>query len=88
MSVLRNIADGLRFLFRKEQVSRELDEELNGFLEMAVDEKVKQGMRSEGASKSARKLSTRQDGNRLRRRCGGICGLPCVCCAKIRVLPP
>ena len=28
MSVLRNIADGLRFLFRKEQVSRELDEEL------------------------------------------------------------
>jgi len=28
---------------RKEQVSRELDEELNGFLEMAVEEKVKQG---------------------------------------------
>jgi len=35
MSVLRNIADGMRALFRKEQVSRELDEELNGFLEMA-----------------------------------------------------
>ena len=44
MSVLRNIADGLRSLYRKEQVSRELEDELNGFLEMAVDEKVKQGM--------------------------------------------
>jgi hypothetical protein len=34
----------LRALFRKEQVSQELDEELNGFLEMAVEEKMKLGM--------------------------------------------
>jgi len=54
MSVLRNIADGLRFLFRKEQVSRELDEELNGFLEMAVDEKVKQGMSRKDALRAVR----------------------------------
>ena len=44
MSLLRSIASGLRSLFRKEQVSRELDEELNGFLEMAAEEKMKQGM--------------------------------------------
>src|SRR5947207_298863 len=54
MSVLRNIADGLRFLFRKEQVSRELDDELNGFLEMAVDEKVKQGMSRKDALRAVR----------------------------------
>jgi hypothetical protein len=44
MSVLRNISSGLRALFRKEQVSQELDEELNSFLEMATEEKLKQGM--------------------------------------------
>ena len=44
MSLLRSLSDGLRFLFRKEQVSRELDEELNGFLEMAVEEKMKRGL--------------------------------------------
>src|SRR5256884_8294791 len=54
MSLLRNIADGLQALFRKEQVSRELDEELNGFLEMAVDEKVKQGMSRKDALRAVR----------------------------------
>jgi len=44
MSLLRSMADGLRSLFRKEQVSQELDEELNGFLEMAAEEKMNQGM--------------------------------------------
>src|SRR6266478_1446687 len=54
MSVLRNITDGMRALFRKEQVSRELDEELGGFLEMAVDEKVKQGMSRKDALRAVR----------------------------------
>jgi len=44
MLVLRKIASGLRSLFEKERVSQELDEELNGFLEMAAEEKIKQGM--------------------------------------------
>jgi len=35
---------GLRSLFRKEQVDRELDQELRAYLEMAVDEKIKQGI--------------------------------------------
>src|SRR5882724_4342194 len=54
MSVLRNLSGGLRFLFRKEQVSRELDEELNGFLEMAVEEKMKQGMSRKDALRAVR----------------------------------
>src|SRR5580704_14042047 len=54
MSVLRNIAGGLRSLFRKEQVSRELDEELNGYLEMAAEEKMKQGMNRKDALRAVR----------------------------------
>jgi macrolide transport system ATP-binding/permease protein len=54
MFLLRNIAGGLRSLFRKEQVSRELDEELNGFLEMAAEEKMKQGMSRKDALRAVR----------------------------------
>ena len=43
MSVLRSITSGIRTLFRKERLGQELDEELNGFLEMAAEEKMKQG---------------------------------------------
>jgi hypothetical protein len=34
MSLLRNLSDGLRSLFRKKRVEGELDEELRGFLEI------------------------------------------------------
>jgi len=44
MSLLQNVAVGLRSLFQKEQVSHELDEELNGFLDMAAAEKMKNGL--------------------------------------------
>src|SRR6266403_1182439 len=54
MSLLRNIAIGLRSLFRKERVSHELDEELNGFLEMAAEEKMKQGMSRKDALRAVR----------------------------------
>ena len=54
MSLLRSIADGLRSLFRKEQVNRELDEELNAFLQMAADEKMKQGMSRKDALRAVR----------------------------------
>jgi hypothetical protein len=54
MSLLRNITSGLRSLFRKEQVSRELDEELNGFLEMAAGEKMKNGMSRKDALRAVR----------------------------------
>ena len=54
MSLLRNIAGGLRSLFRKERVSQQLDEELNGFLEMAAEEKMKQGMSRKDALRAVR----------------------------------
>jgi len=54
MSLLRSLSDGLRALFRKEQVSQELDEELNGFLEMAAEEKMKEGMSRKQALRTVR----------------------------------
>lgn len=52
--MLRNIASGLRSLFRKAQVDRELDEELGAFLEMAAQEKTKQGISREDALRAVR----------------------------------
>src|SRR5260370_11843269 len=54
MSLLRSLFQGLRSLFRKEQANEELDEELNGFLEMAVEEKMKQGMSRKDALRAVR----------------------------------
>src|SRR6266702_5024452 len=54
MSFLRNITTGLRSLFRKKRVSQELDEELNGFLEMAAEEKMKEGMSRKDALRAVR----------------------------------
>src|SRR5499425_152294 len=44
MSLLRNLASGLRSLFRKEQVDRDLGEELRAYQEMAAEEKMRDGM--------------------------------------------
>jgi predicted permease len=54
MSILRSAASGLRSLFRKEQVSKELNEELNGFLEMAAEEKMQRGMSRQDALREVR----------------------------------
>jgi hypothetical protein len=54
MSVLRSMAAGLRSLFRKERAEMELDEELTGFLEMAAEEKMKEGMTRQEALRAAR----------------------------------
>jgi putative ABC transport system permease protein len=54
MSLLRNITSGLRSLFQKEQVDRELDEELRAYQEMATDEKMKQGMSRKEALRAVR----------------------------------
>src|SRR5438045_2842880 len=54
MSLLQHIASGLRSLLRKERVSRELDEELNGFLDMAAEEKMKHGMSRKDALRAVR----------------------------------
>ena len=54
MSFLRSLGSGLRFLFRKEQVNRELDEELGEYLEMATNEKMKHGMSRQEALRAVR----------------------------------
>jgi predicted permease len=54
MSLLRSLSDGLRSLFRKERLDRELNEELNSFLDMAAEEKMKQGMSRKGAFRAVR----------------------------------
>src|ERR671923_14606 len=54
MSFLRNMASGLRSLFRKEQVDRELDEELRAYQEMAAEEKMKGGMGRKEALRAVR----------------------------------
>jgi hypothetical protein len=54
MSLLRSLLRGLRSLVRKEQVSKESDDELNGFLEMAADEKMKEGMSHKDALRAVR----------------------------------
>jgi putative ABC transport system permease protein len=54
MSMLRSITSGLRSLFRKERASQELDEELNGFVEMAAEEKMKEGASRKDAFREVR----------------------------------
>src|SRR5207248_1595485 len=54
MSLFRNFAIGLRSLFRKNQVDRELDEELGAYLEMEAAEKMRQGVSRKDALRAVR----------------------------------
>ncbi|PYU43203.1 MAG: hypothetical protein DMG54_13695 [Acidobacteria bacterium] len=54
MSLMRNVASGLRRLFRKGRSEGELDEELRGFLQMAAEEKIQQGMSRKDALRAVR----------------------------------
>ena len=54
MSFLWNITKGLRSLFRKERVERELDEELRAYQQMAAEEKMKDGMSRKEALRAVR----------------------------------
>ena len=54
MSLLRNLARGMQSLVRKEQVGRELDEELRAYQEMAAEEKMKDGMSRKEALRAVR----------------------------------
>src|SRR6184192_4573619 len=54
MSLFRNFATGLRSLFRKNQVDRELDEELGAYLEMEAAEKMREGMSRKEAVRAVR----------------------------------
>src|SRR5580704_6997284 len=54
MSMLRKITSGLRSLFRKERVDQELNEEFGAYLEMAAEEKIRQGMTRKDALRAVR----------------------------------
>jgi len=59
MSLLGNITSGLRSLFRKEQVDRELNEELGAYLEMeaaAPGKSCRQSARDAAAERGASTL--------------------------------
>ncbi len=53
-SVIRNLTAGLRGLFRRREADEELDSELRQYLDAAVTEKIKAGMRREDALRAAR----------------------------------
>ena len=54
MSLLPTMFGGLRSLFRKQRVEKELDDELRGFLDMAAEEKMKRGMSRNDALRAVR----------------------------------
>jgi MacB-like periplasmic core domain len=54
MSLFRNFGIGLRSLFRRNQVDRELDEELSAYLEMEAAEKIRQGVSRNDALREVR----------------------------------
>jgi len=70
MSLLRSMAGGLRSLFRKERVRRELDEELNGFLEMAAEEKDEGGDEPQGCA--SRRAPGAGESRSLRRKSSAL----------------
>jgi predicted permease len=51
---LQSIVAGIRALFRKKQVEQEMDEELRGYLDADVKEKMRSGMSHEQALRAAR----------------------------------
>ena len=67
--MLRSLSNGLRWLFRKERVEGELDEELRGFVEMAAERKDEGGYEPQGGA------SRRTAGPGKSRAYKGICPL-------------
>ena len=54
MSAWRTVTRGLRTLFRRDDVERDLDDELQHYLEMATRENVRRGMSPDDAERAAR----------------------------------
>jgi macrolide transport system ATP-binding/permease protein len=54
VSSLRNVAGGLRRLFRKKEAEEELDEELRAYVDMATEDKIKRGMSRGDAFRAVR----------------------------------
>ncbi|UCG87999.1 MAG: permease, partial [Gemmatimonadota bacterium] len=54
MLVYKRILNTLRSLFRKQELDRDLDEELRSYLDLLTEEKVRAGMSPEQARRAAR----------------------------------
>jgi predicted permease len=54
MGMLGNLSQGIRSLFRRQALEREMDEELREFVEASAAEKVRHGMSAEQAARAAR----------------------------------
>ena len=54
MGLLSNIARGIRSLFHRDHIEREMDDELRGFVEASTADKVSRGMPAEQAARAAR----------------------------------
>ena len=54
MGLLSNIAQGIRSLFHRNRIEREMDDELRGFLEASTADKLRRGMPADQAARTAR----------------------------------
>ena len=54
MGLLSNIAQGIRSLFHRDRIEREMDDELRGFVEASTADKLRRGMPAEQAARAAR----------------------------------
>ena len=54
MGLLSNIARGIRSLFHRDRIEREMDDELRGFVEASTADKLRRGMPAEQAARAAR----------------------------------
>src|ERR1700733_7995119 len=54
MGLLNNFARGIRSLFHRDRIEREMDDELRGFVEASTADKLRRGMPAEQAARAAR----------------------------------
>jgi hypothetical protein len=54
MALFRNIAQGIRSLFRRHAIEQDMDEELRDFVDASTADKVRSGMPAERAAYAAR----------------------------------
>src|SRR5580704_7070303 len=54
MAIFRSLASGVKALFHRERQNQEIKDELQGYLEAAVDEKVRRGMTTEQALRAVK----------------------------------
>src|SRR5437870_930311 len=83
-SLFRKVSHGLRSLFGKERAASELDEELRGFLEVATEEKMKQGVSRKDALRAVRLEEGTVDIAKEIVRSGGWESVVETCCQDLR----